>query len=275
MWLELYWGCNVRKLDWTDVYTDTTLTAETLSEARETGKSYYRNVCPIHGRIPYRTMDNTCPLCTRDRSKERRKSDNSMFHNIRELVTGCIRRSKLSKQQATITTDDIRKMVPALCPVFGSDMTTHGDKVTSPSIDRLDPLKGYTKDNVRVISSRANRVKSDGSAREHLQIALWMMRESGMSETDLDHEIDVVKRIDNSSEYQLLTASDRNVETKSKIFTERAIAIHGTKYDYSKVRYESVRKKVTVCCPKHGDWDVLPSNHLTNRSGCPKCRKRP
>jgi hypothetical protein len=44
----------------------------------------------------------------------------------------------------------------------------------SPSIDRIDPRLGYLPGNVWIICNRANRIKSDGTAREHLVIALAM-----------------------------------------------------------------------------------------------------
>lgn len=44
----------------------------------------------------------------------------------------------------------------------------------SPTLDRIDPLKGYTKDNVVIMSYRANMIKNCGSAEEHYRIAQWM-----------------------------------------------------------------------------------------------------
>lgn len=41
----------------------------------------------------------------------------------------------------------------------------------SPSLDRLDPRKGYTKDNVWLISYRMNRIKNDATPEELETIA--------------------------------------------------------------------------------------------------------
>ena len=51
---------------------------------------------------------------------------------------------------------------------------------------------------------------------------------------------------------------------------EKAIKIHGTKYDYSKVNYKHSQEKVIIICPEHGEFEQLPNNHLKNR-GCIKC----
>lgn len=53
-------------------------------------------------------------------------------------------------------------------------------------------------------------------------------------------------------------------------FIERARAVHGDKYDYSKVEYNGNRKKVTIICPKHGEFEQEPINHL-HKHGCPYC----
>ncbi len=46
----------------------------------------------------------------------------------------------------------------------------------SPSIDRFDSNKGYTKDNIRIVSAKANALKSDGTLEEFLQIIKYIQR---------------------------------------------------------------------------------------------------
>lgn len=45
---------------------------------------------------------------------------------------------------------------------------------TQPTIDRIIPALGYVPGNIVVISHRANRMKSDGTAEEHERIAAWL-----------------------------------------------------------------------------------------------------
>ena len=52
---------------------------------------------------------------------------------------------------------------------------------------------------------------------------------------------------------------------------------HGDKYDYSKVKIETGTKnywhvKITVTCPKHGDFYPTPGNHFYKMTGCKVCR---
>ena len=53
-------------------------------------------------------------------------------------------------------------------------------------------------------------------------------------------------------------------------FIRRARQVHGDKYDYSKVNYINSNTPVTIICPIHGEFEQLPSVHLSNH-GCPKC----
>jgi hypothetical protein len=55
-------------------------------------------------------------------------------------------------------------------------------------------------------------------------------------------------------------------------FINKAIKIHGDKYDYSLVNYNTQKDKVKIICPIHGDFEQRPSVHL-NGSGCPKCKE--
>ena len=56
----------------------------------------------------------------------------------------------------------------------------------------------------------------------------------------------------------------------NKIFIERAINVHGDKYDYSKTEYVNSEEKLLIICKDHGEFFQIPHNHL-NGKGCPKC----
>lgn len=60
------------------------------------------------------------------------------------------------------------------------------------------------------------------------------------------------------------------LNSKREEFISKSIAVHGNKYDYSKVVYIGALTKVTIVCPIHGNFQILPHNHL-HGSGCPDC----
>lgn len=53
-------------------------------------------------------------------------------------------------------------------------------------------------------------------------------------------------------------------------FVNKAKAIHGDIYNYSKVDYTRSHDKVVVICKIHKDFKITANNHL-NGKGCPKC----
>lgn len=66
--------------------------------------------------------------------------------------------------------------VPEKCPVFGVKLYKGAGKLTpsSPTLDRIDPKKGYVRGNVAVISHFANALKGKGTAAQHRRIAEWI-----------------------------------------------------------------------------------------------------
>ena len=52
---------------------------------------------------------------------------------------------------------------------------------------------------------------------------------------------------------------------------EKARAVHGDKYDYSKVIYTNSKDQVTIICPIHGEFWQTPDKHLQGE-GCPVCK---
>jgi len=48
-------------------------------------------------------------------------------------------------------------------------------------------------------------------------------------------------------------------------FISKASAVHGDRYDYSKVQYTDSQSKVIIICPDHGGFEQDPANHLQGR----------
>ena len=55
-------------------------------------------------------------------------------------------------------------------------------------------------------------------------------------------------------------------------FIEKAKKVQGDKYNYSKVKYEDIKKKIYIICPEHGKFLQTPDKHLRGQ-GCPFCNK--
>ena len=59
-------------------------------------------------------------------------------------------------------------------------------------------------------------------------------------------------------------------QSTTQEFIEKAIKVHGNKYDYSKVKYINNYTKVMIVCPKHGNFWISPNHHLRYK-GCKIC----
>ena len=59
--------------------------------------------------------------------------------------------------------------IPEACPLLGIPLSFGGgyaERDSSPSLDRIDPNRGYTHDNVWIISNRANTIKNNATLSE-------------------------------------------------------------------------------------------------------------
>ena len=109
---------------------------------------------------------NTC-LCCRDKKHRRSK-----------ILRAAKDRAKEKGLEFTLTRDDI--VIPTNCPCLGIPLivkplgegSIYSDELPYyPSLDRIDSKKGYTPDNIWVVSYRANTIMSDGTPEELRLIA--------------------------------------------------------------------------------------------------------
>lgn len=75
-----------------------------------------------------------------------------------KLLYSARARAKKRGLEFSITLEDVK--IPDVCPVFKTPFTS-GARDYSPSIDRVDNDRGYTADNIMIISTKANRSKSN------------------------------------------------------------------------------------------------------------------
>lgn len=103
----------------------------------------------------------TCKECCREIKRNSRKKvpELDMFNSARA-------RARKAKVPFEITKEDI--VIPEECPILGIPLVKGKGKVhdASPSLDRKIPSKGYTKENIWVVSYRANMLKSDATSEE-------------------------------------------------------------------------------------------------------------
>jgi hypothetical protein len=72
----------------------------------------------------------------------------------------------------------VKSIAPEKCPVFGEPFSQNGSGFSnwSPSIDKIDPTKGYVPGNIQVISMLANCMKRDASSEQLQKFAEWILK---------------------------------------------------------------------------------------------------
>ena len=80
----------------------------------------------------------------------------------------------------SLTLEDFPDGIPKTCPILGTPLQIKGKlkaggTANAPSLDRIDPSGGYTKDNVAIVSHRANTLKNDMKLTEAVKIADYLL----------------------------------------------------------------------------------------------------
>ena len=94
------------------------------------------------------------------------------------------RRSEKKGVPFNLSTKYILSILTDFCPVFNTEFVFRGNgrtQPTSPSLDRIDPAKGYVEGNVVVISSKANNIKSAYKSSDIFEVARWLEAIEGMA----------------------------------------------------------------------------------------------
>ena len=121
---------------------------------------------------PSQGIRDRCKSCSAEKARkerERRKNDWKYKPTV-AMLNNSKQRAKVAGLEHNLTLDDI--VIPDVCPVLGIKLET-GDRkehYNAPSIDRVDNTKGYVKENVVIVSTRANLLKKDATIDELIMI---------------------------------------------------------------------------------------------------------
>ena len=77
-------------------------------------------------------------------------------------------KSKSKRKNIPFDLDLSDIIIPEYCQIIGILLSKTNTSIMddSPSIDRIDPNKGYVKTNIQIISMKANRIKNDATLDE-------------------------------------------------------------------------------------------------------------
>jgi hypothetical protein len=115
----------------------------------------------------YLGLANDCKNCRKKESKRHYHS-----RTLEQLILDRVKTRATKKGLPfSLKLEDIK--IPAFCPILGVSLVK-GSHQHAPSIDRLDPAKGYIEGNVNIISNRANMIKNAASLEELELVVKWL-----------------------------------------------------------------------------------------------------
>jgi len=134
-------------------------TPEQLQQARHKSLERY-----------YKDRERLKPLM-RERFRTRHLNDPRLA-----MYQGAKYRARIKNIPFTITLEDL--IIPEYCPVLGIKLKVglSPNSPELPSLDRVFPELGYTKENICIISNRANSLKRDGVLEEFTKLVNWMKK---------------------------------------------------------------------------------------------------
>lgn len=114
----------------------------------------------------------------RSGERERQRIKRQMYPE-KYILSNAKNRARREGFPCTIVLEDI--VVPDICPILGIPLAFNfgGKSISdnSPSLDKIVPELGYVPGNIRIISHRANRLKSNLTIDEILKLAAYIRGE--------------------------------------------------------------------------------------------------
>jgi hypothetical protein len=109
---------------------------------------------------------------------------------VHDALKDAKRRAKRFGHDFNITKHDIE--VPEYCPILGIKLECGIGRAiqSSPSLDRLDNSKGYTPDNVWIISRLANQMKNEANIEQLLNFSRWVQLTYGNTMNKLNNNVE-------------------------------------------------------------------------------------
>lgn len=121
----------------------------------------------------YRSECKPCANVWAQGHRSRSCKEDPITYRCREMLRAAKNRARKKNIECTLVLEDILALAKQpRCPItrkpfdWKKDTALHSSSPDAPTLDRIDPLLGYTPDNVWIISARMNRIKNDATPRE-------------------------------------------------------------------------------------------------------------
>lgn len=212
--------------------------------------------CPVHGDFPQKPyvhlQGHGCAKCSNGTMSEQEfiEKARAKFGN------------RFDYSLVKITGNQTK--VKIICPIHGViEQTPYNHLKYKSGCYKCSGLTGYTTEDFIRISKEQNGDCYDYSLTEYkgsLEEVTLICRKHG------PFKVGAGNHLHHGIGCRICNLGSRSTEE----FIEDARKVHGDRYDYSKSVYVGIEKPIIVTCPKHGDFETTPHEHLRG-GNCPKC----
>lgn len=227
-------------------------------------------ICPKHGEFlqdPSNHLQGKgCPKCAIEKNSSTRLKDVSEFiKKANKVHNNKYDYSKVDYKGA-------HKPVCIICPIHGEFYQTPNRHLTGHGCSKCSKVYSWTKEEFLQKAKEIYGNKYDYSNINYVnnktKVCIICPIHGKFWQTPTLH-------INGKCGCFKCAAEERGklkLKTTEQFITE-AKAIHGDRYDYSKVNYTGYNSKVEIICPIHGSFFQTPREHLRG-AGCQKCLKK-
>ena len=231
-------------------------------------------ICPIHGEFIQTAWEHKngsgCPLCAREEMSNRNTSNSNDFISKARIIHG--NKYDYSKVEYV----NCLTKVCIICPIHGEFWQTPNTHLNGCGCSLCVKNKGAESKRLTTEKFIERAIKVHGNKYDYSKVEykdiftpviiifskhgeFWQVPNAHINEGKGCREC----------------AKEANGLKRRKYtqdeFIKHANEIHANKYNYSQVEYTTLRDKVCIICPEHGEFWQTPEKHLHRGQGCPKC----
>lgn len=226
-------------------------------------------ICPKHGMFSQNAQSHLeghgCPKCKAAEASLREKYTTDFFIKKAREVHG----EKYDYSKVDYKGWNIK--VKIICPIHGEFLQSPSDHLKGHGCVHCGNSQDYKKLSNKEFETRARKIHGDKY--DYSRFIYRNSTSKGLIKCPL-HGYFWQTPNDHLSGCGCPKCKDLKTKLRFQSnrddFIKKARVVHGDFYDYSKVVYVDSKTKVTIVCPKHGNFLQTPNAHLHNY-GCPKC----
>ena len=232
-------------------------------------------ICPIHGEFLMRPINHLrgqgCPKCGRKSSSEKRKNGLNEFIEKARKVHG----DKYDYSKVEYVNNKTKVCI--ICPIHGEFWQRPNDHLTGYGCNKCG--RDITCDKRSLDIEEFIKVSNEVHNNFYDYSKVKKVRNRQLDKVTIicpkHGEFEQPPYFHMHGEGCPVCSYELRGENRSKgtdKFIEEATAFYHGFFKYSKTVYKTSNQKVCVTCPEHGDFWVIPNNHLRG-VGCPVCNQ--